>query len=160
MRRCLVTSLCALAVALAPAALFAQDAAAAAPPAQPAAPKVGFSTPSGVLLVTIKPAETATFEELIKKLRAGLAKSEDATLKQQGAGLKVYKASEAAAAGNVLYVIMMEPTVPNGEYDLFTLLSKTMTADEQRAPETAEMWKRYSAAFGGPLSRLSLTAVQ
>jgi hypothetical protein len=110
--------------------------------------------------VTIKADQTAAFEELIKKLRAGIAKTEDATLKQQGSGLKVYKASEPAAAGNALYVVMMEPTVPNAEYDLFTMLSKTMTAEEQRAPETAEMWKRFSGAFAAGLSRLSLTPVQ
>jgi hypothetical protein len=96
----------------------------------------------------------------VKKLRAGLGKSEDATLKQQAAGIKAYKASEPAAGGNVLYVVILEPTVPNSEYDLFSMLSKTMSDDEKRAPETAEMWKRFSGAFASGVSRLSLTPVQ
>jgi hypothetical protein len=39
------------------------------------------------------------------------------------------------------------------------MLQKTMTDDEKRAPETAEMWKRYAAAFAAGLSKLSLTPV-
>jgi hypothetical protein len=159
MRRCLVTSLYALTLALVPSGVFAQDAPAAAP-AQPTAPKVAFSTPAGALLFTIKADQTGAFEELVKKLRAGLAKSEDATLKQQAPGLKVYKATEPAVGGNVLYVLIVEPTVPNAEYDLFTILSKTMSDEEKRAPETAEMWKRFSGAFASGVSRLSLTPVQ
>jgi hypothetical protein len=49
--------------------------------------------------------------------------------------------------------------VPNAEYELFTLLSRTMTPDELRAPETAEMWKKYQGAFAAGLNKLSLTPV-
>ena len=37
------------------------------------------------------------------------------------------------------------------------MLQKTMTPDQLRAPETAEMWKKYAAAFAAGLSKLSLT---
>jgi hypothetical protein len=37
------------------------------------------------------------------------------------------------------------------------MLSKTMTPDEQRAPETADMWKRYAEAFVSGMNKLSLT---
>ena len=95
MRRPFVISTGALALALLPAAVFAQTppaqqtpaqpAAAAQAPAAPAAAKVPFATPAGVLLVQIKPDQTAVFEEMVGKLKAGLAKTEDATLKQQAA---------------------------------------------------------------------------
>jgi hypothetical protein len=131
-----------------------------APAAAPAAAKVPFTSPAGVLLVQIKPDQTAVFEEMVGKLKAGLAKTEDATLKQQASGLKVFKASEPMGPGNALYVVMIEPAVPNAEYEFFAMLQKTMTPDELRAPEAAEMWKRYAGAFAAGLSKLSLTPVQ
>ena len=53
----------------------------------------------------------------------------------------------------------MDPVVPGGEYEMFSMLSKTMTPEEQRAPETAEMWKRFQEAFAAGLGKLSLTPV-
>src|SRR5687768_7147972 len=122
MRRSFVMSTLACALVLAPAAVFAQDAAAA----KPADVKVGFTTPAGILLVSIKPSETATFEEMIKRLQAGLAKSEDATIKQQAAGFKVFKATEPFGP-NAAYVVTIEPAVPGAEYELFTMMQKVMT---------------------------------
>lgn len=159
MRRPFVTTTVVLALALAPAALFAQDP--AQPPAQPAAPaapKVAFTSPAGILLVQIKPDQTAVFEEMATKLKAGLAKTEDATLKQQAAGFKIFKAAEPFGS-NALYVVLIDPTVANSEYELFAILQKTMTPDELRAPETAEMWKRYAAAFAAGMGKLSLTPI-
>lgn len=171
MRRALVTPMIALALALAPAALFAQTAppeqqpptttqppAAEQPPAESAEkpPTVAFTSPAGILLVQIKPDQTAVFEEMVGKLKAGLAKTEDPKLKEQAAGLKIYKSAEPFGT-NALYVIQIEPTVPGTEYDLFAMLAKTMTDDEQRAPETADMWKRYADAFAAGLGKLSLT---
>lgn len=172
MRRSFALPSCVLMLALAPAALFAQT------PSQPAQPptqqpatqgappqqspaqqtptKVGLTTPAGVFLVQIKPAETATFEEMIGKLRAGLAKSQDPMLKQQAGGWKIYKAQEPFGS-NALYVIIVDPVVPGAEYDLFSMMQKTMTREELSAPGMAEMWKKYSDAFAAGLSRLSLT---
>src|SRR5919107_1858568 len=120
MRRPFATLTFTLAAALAPGALFAQaqpptgqQPAAAAAPA--GAPKVGFTTPAGILLVQIKPDQTAVFEEMIGKLKAGLAKATDPMLKQQAGSLKVYKAAEPFGA-NALYVITMDPAAPGGEY--------------------------------------------
>ena len=162
MRRPFVTLTFTMALALAPAAAFAQAAATpqTPPAAQPApkAPMAAFTSPAGILLVQIKPDQTAVFEEMIGKLKAGLAKTQDPTLKQQAAGLKVFKAAEGFGA-NALYIVLAEPTVPSSEYELFSLLAKTMTDEEQRAPETTEMWKRYQAAFAAGLGKLSLTPV-
>ena len=183
MRRPFVTMNIALAAVLAPALCFAQAPAASQPTAQQpaagqpsaqqpsaqqpatgdaaAAPaskeaKLAFTTPAGLLLVQIKPDQTAVFEEMVGKLKAGLAKTQDAGLKQQAAGLKVYKATEPFGT-NALYVVTMDPAVPASEYELFSMMQKTMTPDELRAPETIENWKRFQAAFATGLSKLSLT---
>ena len=166
MRSCVISAF-AFAVVLAPAATFAQATTTGQPPAsgQPAAeqqpatpppPKVTFASPAGILLVQIKPDKTAVFEEMAGKLKAGLAKTQDATIQKQAGGLKIYKSSEPFGP-NALYVVLVDPAVAASEYDLFQMLSKTMTPDELRAPETAEMWKRYADAFAAGMSKLSLT---
>jgi hypothetical protein len=164
--RALVITTFALAVALVPAAALAQATTSSAqPPATtqatppPAAPKVPFTSPAGILLVQIKPDQTAVFEEMVGKLQAGLAKVADETLKKQAAGLKIYKSADPFGT-NALYVVLMDPTVPNSEYELFTMLSKTMTPDELRAPEAAAMWTKYQGAFAAGLSKLSLTELK
>jgi hypothetical protein len=167
MRRPFVISSFALALALAPAVLFAQATAPAqppagqTPPAQPAAPappKLALTSPAGALLVPIKPDQTTVFEEFVAKLKAGLAKTSDPTLKQQAAGFKIYKAAEPFGP-NALYVVTIEPVVPSADYELFDMLRRTMTPEELRAPEAAEMWKRYANAFASGPSRLSLTPI-
>lgn len=155
MRRSFVMSTLACALALAPAAVFAQDPAAAAP-AKPAEPKVSFTAPAGLLLVQIKPDQTAVFEEMMAKLQEGLAKTTDAKLKEQAAGIKVYKSSEPFGP-NPLYVILVEPTIAASEYDLFDLLNRTMTDDEKRAAAESKMWDKYAAVFANALGRLNLT---
>ena len=164
MRSCVISAF-ALAVVLAPAATFAQatttgTATTAQQPAaeKPPAPKIPFTTPAGILLVQIKPDKTAVFEEMVAKLRAGLAKTQDPTVQKQATGIKIYKSSEPFGA-NVLYVVLVDPAVPDSEYELFGMLSKTMTPEELRAPETGEMWKRFIDAFAQGLNKLSLTQI-
>jgi hypothetical protein len=169
MRRSLVISTGVLALALMPAFVAAQDP--AAPPAgqQPAdqaqatekpeePPKVPFESPVGILLVQIKPDQTAAFEEMVGRLKTGLARTDNQTLRRQAEGLSVYRAAEPFA-NNTLYIVMAEPTVPGAEYELFAMLQKTMTEEELRAEETAEMWKRYADAFAAGMGKLSLTPV-
>src|SRR5882672_6421755 len=168
MRRPFVASSVGLALALVPAMLFAQTPAppagqapaaqAPAEPAKPAGPKLAITSPTGVLLVPIKPDQTAAFEEFAKKLKAGLAKATDPQLQEQAKGFKIFKSAEPFGK-NALYVIVIDPVVPSGEYDVFAMLQKTMTPDELRAPETAEMWKRFTGAFASGPSLLSLTPI-
>jgi hypothetical protein len=117
---------------------------------------VPFTTPAGILLVQIKPDKTAVFEEMAGKLKAGIAKTQDETLKKQAAGLKIYKSSEPFGP-NALYVVLLDPAVPASEYELFNMLLRTMTPEEQRDPGAQDMWKRYADAFAAGLSKLSLT---
>jgi hypothetical protein len=184
--RVLVVSTVALAVMLSPAAGFAQSQTppsqqppsttqpptttqppsttqpstqppAGAPSATPGAPKLSFPTPSGILLVQVKPDQASAFEEMIGKLRAGLAKSDKPELKQQANSWKVYRANEPMA-GNTLFVVVIDPAMPNTEYQFLQVLNSTLTPEEQRAPETQEMYKRYAAAIAN-MNRLNVTPV-
>ena len=169
MRR-FVISTGALALALLPAAVFAQTPPAQTPAQPPAAaqpapapadkptePKLGFTTPAGLLLVQVKPDQTAAFEELANKLQTALAATTDAALKAQGSSWKIYKATEPMG-GNALYVVVVDPATAGTEYNPIDVLYKTMTDEQKRAPETQEMFKRFAAAFAG-VNKLNITKI-
>jgi hypothetical protein len=169
MRRVIVS---ALALALLPAAVFAQNPPAQQPPTQPPAqppaqttpaapaatdaPKVGFKTTAGMLLVQIKPDQTAAFEEMMAKMKPALAAATDANLKQQ-ASFKVYKSAEASG-GNALYVVVFDPAIPGAEYSFLDMFNKTLTPEQQRDPATVENFKRWAGAFAG-MNILNLSPV-
>jgi hypothetical protein len=167
MRRPLVKSSCVVALALLPALVVAQNPPAQQPPAQqppaqgqpqsPAAPRMALTGQAGVFLYPIKSDQTAAFEELITKVRDSLAKSTNATRKQQLAGMKVYKAAEPMG-GNALYVVVLDPAVKDAEYDLFMLLAEGLGA-EAGTVANQEMFKRFTAAFASGPNRLNLTPV-
>jgi hypothetical protein len=168
--RSFVTSTFALALALVPAAAFAQASTttaqppagqqppAAAQPAAPAAPKLSFTTSAGMLLVQVKPDQTATFEEMIGKIKSGVASSTDPALKAQAGTWKIYKAAEPAAGGNVMYVVLIDPATANTEYQFFEVIQKTLTDEQKRDPATAELYKKYAAAIAG-MNKLNVTPV-
>jgi hypothetical protein len=167
--RSFVTSVFALAVVLAPAASFAQAAAqppaqppaaqppaAAAPPAAPAGPKLGFKTPVGLLLVQVKADQTAVFEEMMGKIMTGVATSSDADTKSQAGTWKYYKASEPAAGGNIMYIVLIEPAKPNVEYQFLEVLNKTLTDEQKRDPATQAMYAKYAGAIAA-MNMLNVT---
>jgi hypothetical protein len=146
-------TLTALALALVPAASFAQNPPAQQPPAQPApaapaqpaAPKLAFTAPTGMLLVTVKADQTAAFEEMVAKLRTQTAASTDANIKAAGT-VRVYKAASPGAGGNAFYVMLYEPTTPGIEYSWLDVINSTLTDEQKRDPATQEMYKRFAGA--------------
>jgi hypothetical protein len=126
-------------------------------PAQPAEPKVGFATGAGLLLVQVKPSETATFEEMIAKIKSGLTASTAPGVSQQAASWHVYKAQEGMN-GNALYVVVLDPATPGTEYQFLEVLNNTLTDEQKRDPATQDMYKRYADAIAS-MNRLNLTKV-
>ena len=171
MRRSFVTSSCTLAVALLPAAIFAQTPAqnppAQNPPAQtqpapgtekPKEPRMSFNSEAGVFLFQIKPDQTAVFEELVAKVKDSLSKSDKPERKQQLTAWKLYKAAEPMGA-NTLYVFIADPAVKAAEYDLLMLLAEGL-GPAAGTPENQELFKKYVGAFAAGASRLNLTPVK
>ena len=163
---------CTLALALAPAAVFAQTPPAQTPPAQtqpaqtqpaaadkPKEPRMSFTGEAGVFLFQIKPDQTAVFEELVGKVKEALGKSDKPERKQQLAGWKLYKAAEPMGEKNALYVFVADPAVKGAEYDLLMLLAEGLGANAGTA-ENQELFKKYVGAFAAGASRLNLTPVQ
>lgn len=166
MRRVIIS---ALALALLPAATFAQEPPVQQPPptqppaqtepaapAQPTEAKVTFTGQAGMLLVPIKPDQTAAFEEMAAKLKSSLAASTDEKLKTAATAFKFYKAAEPMGA-NALYVVLIDPAVAGHEYDFFTLINQSLTPEQQRDPANVEAFKRWVGAFAAGPNRLNLT---
>ena len=166
MRRPFVT-LTALALALLPAAAFAQTTppptqqppATPAAPAQPAAPKLTFTTEVGMLLVPVKADQTAAFEEMIAKLRTTAGASTDPALKSAGT-LKAYKSAEPGPNNSAYYVLLYDPATPGTEYQWLEVINRSLTDEQKRDPATAEMYKRFAAALVGSFNILNLQEVK
>lgn len=168
MRRPFVISTGALALALLPAALYAQTPAqppagqapaAQAPAAQtppPDKPALTFKNNAGLLLIQVKADQTAVFEEMFTKLRGAMATTQNAEMKAAASGIKIYKAAEPMD-GNPLYVLVVDPTTPGSEAWPLQLLAKMLSDDERRKPETAEMFKKYQDAIAKVAGQLNLT---
>jgi hypothetical protein len=184
MRRPFMISSFAVAVAIAPAMLFAQ----ATPPAQPPtsqpptsqqpagqppagqppagqppaeaakAPKLTFKTTAGMLLVQVKPDQTAAFEEMITKLKTGTAAATDPQVKQPGQ-VKAYKSAEPGPGGNVFYILLYDPATPGIEYNWLDVINKTLTPEQQRDPATREMYTRYAGSVA-TMNILNLTEIK
>ncbi|HEY2434119.1 MAG TPA: hypothetical protein VGI12_15700 [Vicinamibacterales bacterium] len=111
-----------------------------------------------MLLVQVKPDQAAAFEEMIGKIKTGVAASTDPSVKAQAGSWKVYKAAEPAAGGNIMYVVLIDPATANTEYQFFEVIQKTLTDEQKRDPATAEMYKKYAAAIAG-MNKLNVTPI-
>src|SRR5262245_66376572 len=114
LKRGLCESAIALALALAPAALSAQQAPAPASQQPPAAPQTQpattpappaassariFTAPTGMIINPVRAERVADFEKLIGYLQSALATSSDATVRAQAEGWRVLKATETGQIG-------------------------------------------------------------
>jgi hypothetical protein len=171
MRRPFVTTTFALALALAPAVLFAQAAPPAQPPAQtppaqpatPAPPAAAqpnpgaFSTPAGMFLNTIKADQTTAFEQTMAKVKEAAAKSSNAATKEAVSGWKIYKASEPTPQGHILYVFVLDPAVKDFDYSgtgIFKILQEGLGDATAR-----EIFDKFRNAFAAGQNKLTLTPV-
>jgi len=164
-----VVSAAVLVCALLPAAAGAQQQQAPPPAAggattprtdgdKPATPTSArtFTAPAGMILNAVRPERVADFEKVIGYLQEALASSNDPTVRSQGQGWRVMKASEPGPNGSVLYVFLLDPTVPGADYGLGRILAEAI-------PEQAklqEVWKLYTDSIASGGSLLNLTPVQ
>jgi hypothetical protein len=89
-----------------------------------------FGSDAGLVLNFIKPDKTKDFETLIGKLKEVLSSSDKPMRREQARSWKVFKSSEAAAGGAVVYVFFSDPVVKSADYAVTTILSEALPADE------------------------------
>src|SRR4051812_42982343 len=104
-----------------------------------------FNSGSGLILYTIKADKTADFESVMNKTKEALSKSEKPDRKQQAATWRVFKAAEAGANGNVTYVMIMDPSIKDADYNVINILNEVFPTDIQA------LYKTYTESFASGL---------
>ena len=144
---------CALAVASFAVGLSAQQPAAEAQPqtadkqqSQAAPQKLTFSGDVALWTVAIKPAKTADFERVMTRVRDALSRSPDPSKQRQAAGWKVMKIEKPLPDGNIAYVHVISPVVPDADYTVMQILYDAFP-DERQA-----LYESYRDAFAANLS--------
>jgi hypothetical protein len=126
---------------------------------QPAAPTAAptqtrtFSTPGGLIFTPVRPERVADFEKVMAYFQAALAKSTDATVREQAAGWRIYKATETAQGGVVLYVYVLDPAMMGPDYGIGKILA------DAYPNEAEQLWKLYRSSVAGGGTLLNLTPV-
>jgi hypothetical protein len=131
----------------------AQPAGAAAP-AQVPQPRL-FTAPVGLLFNSVRADRVDDFEKAMGFLQAALASSSNERVRAQAAGWRIFKATEGAPGGAVLYVFVLDPTVVGADYSLGRILADAYP-DQAKLQE---IWKLYSGSVTGG-SLLNLTPVK
>ena len=112
-----------------------------------------FNGGAGLILYTIKPGSTTDFEMVMNKTKEALMKSEKPERKQQAASWRVYKSEQAAANGNVTYVMIIDPALKNADYNVINILNEVFPAEIQA------LYKSYTDAFASGLIPINLISV-
>jgi hypothetical protein len=105
------------------------------------APVMALEGDAAVVTILIKPDKTADFESVLAKYKEALEKSENATRKQQLAGMKFFKG--AAAAQGVPYIIVVDPVVKGEEYDITRVVTEVFPSEVQA------VYAKYKDSFAG-----------
>jgi hypothetical protein len=128
----------------------------ATPPAQQAAAAPAarmFAQDGGLVLNFIKADKTADFEMVMGKLKEALNKSTKPERKQQAASWKVFKAAEPGAAGSVLYVFVVDPSVKGADYTVSNILAEAFPTEVQA------LYKQYAEAYASGQNFVNLSLV-
>jgi hypothetical protein len=142
---------------LSASAAYALAAPAQAAPAQQAqaAPTTRmFASDGGMVLNFIKPDKGPDFEAVMAKLKEALQKSEKPERKQQAQSWKVFKSPDPAAAGNLLYVFIIDPSVKGADYTVSNILAEAFPP-----AEVNELYKKYADSYATGQNFVNLTLV-
>jgi hypothetical protein len=129
-----------------PAAQPTQD---AAGQAKSQAQKLTFNGDVALWTVAIKPDKTADFERIMARVGEALSKSADPTRQKQATGWKIMKIDKPLPDGNIAYVHVISPVVPDADYTVMQILYDAFPEERQA------LYQAYRDAFAANLSLAS-----
>jgi len=112
-----------------------------------------FTAPAGIIFTAVRPERVLDFEKVMAYFQAALEKSTDPTVREQAAGWRIFKATETAQGGTVLYVYLIDPAVMGPDYGIGKILADAFPK------EAEQLWKLYLGSTMGGGSLLNLTPV-
>ena len=113
------------------------------------APERTLSSPAALQFNPIRPDRTAEFEGVLAKVKEALQNSDNPVRRQQLAGWKVFKSTEPVQ-GNIMYLFLMNPTVPDANYAISMILNEAFPTEVQ------ELYETFSGAYVGGQSIMNL----
>ena len=108
--------------------------------------KLDFQGDTALWTVAIRPDKTADFERVLAKLRQALTSSKDPLRRRQAAGWKVVRLTTPLPDGNVGYLHLINPAVPEADYSVMRTLYDELP-DERQA-----LYELYRGAFAGNIA--------
>jgi hypothetical protein len=125
-------------------------------PVTPPTPLVAsraFTAKTGLLFNAVRADRVLDFETVMGYLQSALASSTDPMIRAQAEGWKIYRSLEPGPNGTVLYVFLIDPTVPGAEYGLGRILA------DAYPDKIMEIWKLYTTSLAGGGSLVNLFPV-
>ena len=104
---------------------------------------------AALLTVAIRPDKTADFEQVLSRLHDALRKSDKPERQRQAEGWKVVRLSTPLPDGNIAYVHVVSPVVPNADYSIMQILYDAFPDERQ------QLYDLYRGAFVRNLSLAS-----
>jgi hypothetical protein len=124
------------------------------PPAT--APARAFTATTGLLMHQVTATRVVDFDKFIAYVQDALAKTTNATLRQQARGWKFYKSPELGPNGDVIYTFVLDPAVPCVDYALGPILAEAYPDPAQ----LGEIWSLYKGSVRGGGTILNLVPVE
>jgi hypothetical protein len=111
---------------------------------------------TGLLMHQVAATRVADFDRLLGYVRDALAKTTNATLRQQAEGWKFYKSPELGPNGDVIYTFVLDPAVPCVDYALAPILAEAYPDPAQ----LGEIWNLYKGSVRGGGTLMNLVPVE
>jgi hypothetical protein len=115
-------------------------------PLEHAKPKLSLTGEAALLTVVIRADKTADFEQVMGKMRTALLNSSDPKRREQAAGWKVMRLEKPLPDGNVAYVHVIDPVIPDVDYAVMQTLYEAFPDERQT------LYEQYRGAFVQNLS--------
>ena len=109
-------------------------------------PKMTLAGDTALLTVAVRPEKAVDFERVMSKMKAALLASEDPKRREQAAGWKVMKLEKPLPDGNLAYVHVIQPVVPDADYAVMQTLYDAFPDERQ------VLYELYRGAFVQNLS--------
>ncbi len=122
-------------------------------PAQPLGTRT-FTAPAGLIFSTVRADRVVDFEMVMGYLQAAFEKSTDERVREQAKGWRVFKVTEPGPNNSVMYVFVIDPTIPGAEYGLGRILADAYPDQIQ------EIWKLYTGSLAPSATLLNLTPLK
>ena len=123
-------------------------------------PTLTFTGNEVIVVNYVNSANTADYERFMRAYGETLAASSDAQRARMGAGFEVYRAAEAGPGNTAVYLQVLDPAVPGGDYQHITVLAEEYAGGPPgNGDEVRELYAGYTSSLAPGAYALNLTSV-